>query len=285
MVTVARTAAPPTLPVEASTPLGTSMLTTRDLAVLTGCMASATPPLGSPSKPVPSRASRITAASPSTPASSVTNRGGSPGRRARFAWASPENSSSGAVHRTLPILPTSRSRRAATRPSPPLLPLPHTTTTEPSGATRSPARATPWPARSIRSSEGTPCSSIAQRSIARISAASGSGVSQSGSDIASDARDPRSPPPCDRTNRSDGLLDGDRLGEVAGLVDVESAAARDLVSEQLQGNHGENRLQHPVHRGHGDGRGGVLDDLVVSGARQGDRVSPPRAYLLHVGHE
>jgi hypothetical protein len=33
-------------------------------------------------------------------------------------------------------------------------------------------RASPMPARSIRSSDGTPCSSIAQASTARISAAS-----------------------------------------------------------------------------------------------------------------
>ena len=51
--------------------------------------------------------------------------------------------------------PVSRSRRAATRPSPPLLPLPHTTTTGPGGHASSTNRARPAPARSIRSSEGT----------------------------------------------------------------------------------------------------------------------------------
>ena len=73
--------------------------------------------------------------------------------------------------------PSSRSSRAATRPSPPLLPLPTTTRTGPGRPRPRPPRARgPAPARSIRSSEGTPCSSIAQASTARISAASKSGI-------------------------------------------------------------------------------------------------------------
>ena len=76
--------------------------------------------------------------------------------------------------------PSSRSRRATTRPSPPLFPFPITTRTGPGPATRATDRASPVPARSIRSSEGTPCSSIAHASTARISSASWSGSSQAG---------------------------------------------------------------------------------------------------------
>ena len=44
------------------------------------------------------------------------------------------------------------------------------------------------------------------------------------------------------------LLDGDGLGQVARLVDVQAAAARDPVGQQLQRDDGEQRLQHPVGR-------------------------------------
>ncbi len=47
-VTDARTAAPRTTPVEASTPLGTSTLTTGASAALTASIACATGPRGSP---------------------------------------------------------------------------------------------------------------------------------------------------------------------------------------------------------------------------------------------
>src|SRR6202167_387972 len=50
-----------------------------------------------------------------------------------------------------------------------------------------------------------------------------------------------------------GLLDGDGLGEVARLVDVEAAAAGDLVGEHLQRDDGEDGLEHPVDRGNLDG--------------------------------
>ena len=57
---------------------------------------------------------------------------------------------------------------AATKPSPPLFPLPQTTAIRPAGARRAITWASPSPARSMRSSEGTLRSSIAQRSVARI---------------------------------------------------------------------------------------------------------------------
>src|SRR5205823_3517514 len=65
-----------------------------------------------------------------------------------------------------------RRWRATTKPSPPLLPRPHTTTTGPRGRPRRArsTRAAPPPARSIRTGPGVPCSMV-QRSSARISSA------------------------------------------------------------------------------------------------------------------
>ena len=169
-VTVARTASPSTSPVDASTPDGTSQATTRAGCAFSAAIAAATGSRGSPSKPVPSRASTTTPAPASLPGANAS--GGAPGRRSRFTAASPRNSAGGATARTITGWPSSRSRRAATSPSPPLLPLPTTTQTGPSPAAAAAARARPAPARSIRSSEGVPASWIAQASTARISSAS-----------------------------------------------------------------------------------------------------------------
>src|SRR5436190_6792618 len=297
-VAAARTAAPATTPVEACTPLGTSTLMTGVCAWLIASIAAATSPRGSPSKPVPSRASTTAlqlasggpASPPRNPASprcascaafgaapfdcqdvpsSLT--GPAPGSRWRLVSASPESSDGGATQTTLTRRPASRRRRAATNPSPPLLPLPHTIVTSPSGASRSAARATAAPARSIRSRPGTPCSSIAQRSIARIADASGSGVSHPGRDSTAWGA------PC--------LLDGDGLGEVARLVDVESPLARDGVGEQLQRDHGEDRLQHPVACGHRQHRVHVRLDDEIAGGGDRDHACAARACLLDVGDE
>ena len=77
------------------------------------------------------------------------------------------------VRRATAAAPRPRSRcsarwRAATSPSPPLLPLPQTTRAGPPDATGAAASATAAPAVSISSSDGTRCSSIAQASAARI---------------------------------------------------------------------------------------------------------------------
>src|SRR5262249_46462220 len=60
--------------------------------------------------------------------------------------------------------------RAITSPSPPLLPLPQQTTTGPRTPWASSTSAAPRPAFSISTSDGTPSSSMAQRSKARTSA-------------------------------------------------------------------------------------------------------------------
>ena len=128
-VASARTASASTSPVDAFTPEGTSHATTGASASLIAAIAPATGSRGSPSKPVPSIASTIT---PEPVSSSAANgRGGSPGSRSRLTRASPFVSARSPTASTSTSRPSSRRRRATTRPSPPLLPLPQTTRTGP----------------------------------------------------------------------------------------------------------------------------------------------------------
>ncbi len=176
----ARTLTPAAAPVDASTPLGMSAATAGASRTAIASIASAARPSGSPRNPVPKIASTMTAASPSP----ATVKGScSPSRRRRFSAASPRYSSGSASVRTRTRRPSWRSSRPATKPSPPLLPFPQTTATGPRATVVSVMSARPAPARSMRSSDGIPSSSIAQRSIARICSAPGSGSSQSGSGV------------------------------------------------------------------------------------------------------
>ena len=138
-VAAARTARPRTTPVDAATPLGTSTLTTVAVEALMASIAPAIAPRGSPSKPVPSSASTITAAqlrSPRRPSERVhpvrrrraaagPRPAADPGSRARLR----RTPAAAPTHSTATCRPASRSRRATTSPSPPLLPFPHTTAT------------------------------------------------------------------------------------------------------------------------------------------------------------
>ncbi len=177
-VAIARTASPSTWPVDALTPLGTSAAITRAFAALTAAMTSSAGARGAPSEPVPSSASTITCA-PFRRASS-NGSGDGPGSRLSISAASPCSHSAGHTSSTSTCRPAWRSSRAATSPSPPLLPLPQTTATRPPGAWRDTASASPSPARSIRSSDGIPRVSIAHASVSRICSASSSGSSQRG---------------------------------------------------------------------------------------------------------
>ena len=77
---------------------------------------------------------------------------------------------------SVPLTPRRCRCRAATNPSPPLLPRPQTIETPaPLGASRSISSATARPAFSIKFSAGTPSTSIAWRSSSRISCALSSG--------------------------------------------------------------------------------------------------------------
>ena len=171
-VTSASTAAPSTSPLAALTPEAMSQATTGAPLRLIASIAASIGLRGAPSKPVP----KIASISAPEPASASSRRSGSTsraaGKRSRLAAASPDSSAPGASSSASTSKPVSASRRAATSPSPPLLPLPQTTRTGPCGESAAAARATAPPAASISSSEGTPWSSIAQRSTARMPSAS-----------------------------------------------------------------------------------------------------------------
>jgi hypothetical protein len=177
-VAFASTASPSTSPVEALTPLGTSAAITRALAALIAAITLSAGLRGAPWKPVPSKASTITC-TPFRRASS-NGSGSGPGRRRSISFASGWSHSAGHTSSTSTWRPAWRSSRAATSPSPPLLPLPQTTATRPVGAWRETVSASPSPARSIRSSEGIPRVSIAHASVSRICSASSSGSSHRG---------------------------------------------------------------------------------------------------------
>jgi hypothetical protein len=130
-VTDASTAAPGTSPVDASTPEGTSTLSTWP-RIDSICAAASC--RGSPRKPVPKSASTTTsAAGTGAPGSTITT-----------------------------ARPAASSTRAAIRPSPPFAPFPQTTAIEcASGHRRMSDSATAVPARSII--VGTSCPSSARR--------------------------------------------------------------------------------------------------------------------------
>src|SRR5437763_8215317 len=127
-VTVASTHAPATSPVEASTPEGRSTETTGTPAPLIASTLCAASSRGSPWKPVPKSASRITSA-PSTPSLTTASR------------------------------PAAAITSTAIRPSPPFAPLPQTATNRrASGNRRIASSATTRPARAISSSTSWPAS-------------------------------------------------------------------------------------------------------------------------------
>src|SRR4051794_33629922 len=80
-----------------------------------------------------------------------------------------------------------------------------------------------------------------------------------------------------------GLLDRDGLGQVARLIDVQATQAGDAIGEQLERDHGQDRLQHPVGAGHVEHVGRVGRDPLVPLGGDGDDVGAAGADLLHVG--
>ncbi len=149
----ASTATPAISPLEASTPEAMSQATTGAGQRLIAAIAVAAGSRGSPAKPVPKIASTTTP----EPANQAS----------RSSGASPEKSRAVSTAK-----PSSASWAAAIRPSPPLLPLPQRTRTGPRGESAATASARAVPAASISRAEGTPCSSIAQASTARMPSAS-----------------------------------------------------------------------------------------------------------------
>ena len=147
-------------PVEASTPLGTSTLTTGAAASLMRLdrlphrSAWLALEAGAEQRVHDNRRASVSAAARAArdPRVELQRRLARQSLEARAGVA--RELLRGRAHTTVTSRPASRSSRATTSPSPPLFPFPHTTATGPSGTRRSTIRATPAPARSISSSEG-----------------------------------------------------------------------------------------------------------------------------------
>ena len=166
-------AAPSTAPVDPFTPEGMSTATMGTSASFRPVMASAHASSGMPRNPVPKMASIATSARASSRARAMSENGstrteGASSKRAAFVAAGSRRSESGSSVITATRTPQFARYRAATRPSPPLFPLPQTTTARlpyepPMRSTH--ARATALPARSIRSSAGMPRAWASRSSI------------------------------------------------------------------------------------------------------------------------
>ncbi len=162
----------------ASAPEGMSTAITGALPAFSKAMASAYSPLTGGLNPVPRIASRYKSAAKASwtrlsfksPLERTTI-GGS-GSFTNMAAASPCRSSRSASRMTCTVFPASCNLRAATNPSPPLLPLPQKTRIFwASGWCARTYFATADPAFSISVKDGTPKRSLVARSMARISAA------------------------------------------------------------------------------------------------------------------
>ena len=177
-VATARTASPSTSPVEAFTPDGTSQATTGKSPSLIAVIAPATGSRGTPSNPVPSIASTMQPDPSSASGENAT--GPSPGSRSRFAAASPRSSAGIGKRQHVDLSPLLAQQPRHHQPVPAVVALPdhHAHGAGPRHLRDNPRKADP--ARSIRSSDGTPAFSIAYASAARISSAVNSGSSQSG---------------------------------------------------------------------------------------------------------
>ena len=187
----ARTATPATSPVEASTPLGTSPATTGAPGVAERHDRLARPARAA--SPDDAGAEHARRPRPPRPRGSAASNGsgGSPGSRSRFARASPLSLSAVAVSASRDLAPGLAQQPRGDEPVAAVVALAAHDDDGPAGRDSATRSASPAPAASIRSSEGTPRSSIAHASVARICSASGSGSSQAGRLI---ARGPPRPP-------------------------------------------------------------------------------------------
>ncbi len=164
-VRIAVGAMPRTAPVAPSTPLGTSTATTASRRATTPAITSrATPSIGR-ERPAPNSASMTRLVS-----AGRSGARGSTGRfqRAACRAASPRSLSRSPSRKRRSGQPRSARWRAATNPSPPLLPGPQSTATGRGDQRSAIAAATAAPARSISVSPETP-PAIARRSASAIS--------------------------------------------------------------------------------------------------------------------
>ena len=178
-MTSASTAAPSTSPVEALTPEAMSVATTgrvglvdrldrarRGIARLAGEAGAE------------DRVDHHARAARARPAARRAPTSRAPSKRSRFARASSESSSGGASSSASTSKPVSRRARAATSPSPPLLPLPQTIAARLAARPRRrPPRRRGPPSPSARA-RARPAPRSPRRSVARISSASRQGSSQ-----------------------------------------------------------------------------------------------------------
>ncbi len=183
-VVVARTHGACTTPVERSRPDGPSTATTGAASRISRSMLPAAAPRGAPLAPVPSSASTATPQPPHSSSGSTTC---TPCIVARILFSRQSGDGSPGNATAVTLTPSDASARAATKPSPPLLPVPQATTT-PSGR-RPPnslatAAATARPADSMRTRLGILANSRARRSHSTASAADSTGTTLM----------PRSPP-------------------------------------------------------------------------------------------
>ena len=175
-VAVARTAAPSTAPDSPSTPEGMSTATTGRPEALSASMASGASPSGTPRNPVPKMASIATSERASSRSSAASRRTRPPASsKIRSIVEDGSRSVAASGNRiTVGRTPHRARCRAATNPSPPLFPFPHTMVARrpytPPSATAA-DRATARPADSIN------CSTVIPRSrLCRSSSEASAGV-------------------------------------------------------------------------------------------------------------
>ena len=161
-------AMPRSCPVLPSKPLGTSTASTGRpaLRALMAANSRASEPSTSRESPAPNTASTMHAAPRNTSGSSLAT---GPSHRAAISAASPVSAARSPSSATRTSQPPAFSSRAATKPSPPLLPGPHSTAIRaPGAAMLAASAATARPAFSISVRLGTPAST-ARRSARAIS--------------------------------------------------------------------------------------------------------------------
>jgi hypothetical protein len=159
----ARTARPRTSPVAPSTPDGISTAITGIPDPFSAATSSPAGPSTARDSPAPNTASTARCCPSSTSGTAGTT---SPSQRPAITAASPFSASRSPRSATFTGQPASARSRAATNPSPPLLPGPASTTSG-RGLQRSMiARATARPAVSIRSSDATPCATASRSALA-----------------------------------------------------------------------------------------------------------------------
>ena len=159
-----KTTSPSTAPLSPESPLGTSTATTGRARARTASAARRAAPSSGRVRPAPNRAS-ITSGVPSsrepTWSASSARPSTAPFQRAACAAASPCKPSREPMRASRTAAPASDKTRAATKPSPPLLPGPQSTRTGRPGQPSRAAAATAAPAFSMRATPDTPAAMAA----------------------------------------------------------------------------------------------------------------------------